>query len=322
MPGKLTLYPSEGVSRHFVLSEERSYRIGRDPSSDILLEDPRVSAAHAAIRRRESEWLLADSGSKNGTFVNAARVTETPVRDGDWLSLGGLLARFEIVSEEQVANLGGERERRIQTFSEARRILEANRDPGTLLARLLDSVLELTGAERGCLLLFTPEGGLSAEVVAGFAGVGPLPVDERFNGSFGAIERVLATGRAVVTSDAKADAYLGGRRSVMELGIEALACVPLEAEEQVIGLIYVDGRKRGGTFTDLDLETLEALADYAAVTAGSLRLDRQIRQLVGAAPSGPSMAGPTFLEDFERRIREITRSPAARPSAMRVVRAR
>ena len=312
MPAKLTLYPSEGVSRHFVLGEDRSYRIGRDPESDILLEDPRVSAAHAVIRRSESEWVLRDSGSKNGTFLNASRVTETSVRDGDWLSLGGLLARFEFVSEEQVANLGRERERRIQTFSEARRILEAKQEPGTLLIKLLDSVLELTGAERGCLLLFSPEGGISAEVVAGFAGVGPL--DERFNGSFGAIERALSTGRSVVTADARADAYLGGRRSVLELGIEALACVPLEAGEKVIGLIYVDGRKRGGTFTDLDLETLEALADYAAVTAGSLRLDRQIRQLVGALPSGASAAGPTFLEDFERRIREITRSPAARPS--------
>ena len=314
MPGKLTLFPSEGVSRHFVLGDAGSYRIGRDPSSDLRLEDPRVSAAHAVIRHCESEWMLADSGSKNGTFVNAARVTEAPVRDGDWLSLGGLLARFELVSEEQVANLGGERERRIQTFSEARRILDANRESGTLLARLLDSVLELTGAERGCLLLFTPEGGLSAEVVAGFAGAGPLSLGERFNGSFGAIERALATGRAVVTSDARADAYLGGRRSVMELGIEALACVPLKAEEKVVGLIYVDGRKRGGTFTDLDLETLEALADYAAVTAGSLHLDRQIRQLVGAAPFGPPVGGSSFLEDFERRILEITRSPAARPS--------
>jgi pSer/pThr/pTyr-binding forkhead associated (FHA) protein len=312
MRGKLTLYPSEGVSRHYVLDEDRSSRIGRDPSSDILLEDPRVSASHAMIRRSESEWLLADIGSKNGTFVNAARVTEMAVRDGDWLSLGGLLARFELVSEQQVANLGGERERRIQTFSEARRILEANREPGTLLIKLLDSVLELTGAERGCLLLFRPEGGLSAEVVAGFSGACLL--DKRFEGSFGAIERALATGRSVVTSDARADAYLGGRRSVLELGIEALACVPLKAEEKVIGLIYVDGRKRGGTFTDLDLETLEALADYAAVTAGSLRLDRQIRQLVGALPSGASAAGPTFLEDFERRIREITRSPAARLS--------
>jgi pSer/pThr/pTyr-binding forkhead associated (FHA) protein len=313
MPGKLTLYPSEGVSRHFVIGEDRSHRIGRDPSSDILLEDPRVSAVHAVIRRSGSEWLLADSGSKNGTFVNAARIIEASVRDGDWLSLGGLLARFELVSEEQVANLGRERERRVQTFSEARRILEANREPGTLLVKLLDSVLELTGAERGCLLLFTPEGGLSAEVVSGFAGAGPL--DDRFNGSFGAIERALSTGRSVVTADARADAYLGGRRSVLELGIEALACVPLKAEEKAVGLIYVDGRKRGGTFTDLDLETLEALADYAAVTAGSLHLDRQIRQLVGAVPSGSSAAGPTFLEDFERRIREITGCPAARLSS-------
>ncbi len=93
------------------------------------------------------------------------------------------------------------------------------------------------------------------------------------------------------------------------MGIETLACVPLRADGKVIGLIYVDGQKRGGVFTDLDLEILEALADHSAVVAGSLSLDRQIRQLIGAAPSEPAGAG--FLDDFERRMAEITAASAA-----------
>jgi GAF domain-containing protein len=105
------------------------------------------------------------------------------------------------------------------------------------------------------------------------------------------------------------DAYLGSRRSVIEMGIQTLACVPLRAEGSVIGLIYVDGQKRGGVFTDLDIEILEALAEHAAVVAGSLSLDRRIRQLIGAASSEPAVAG--FLDDFERRMAEITASSAA-----------
>ncbi len=281
--------------------------MGRDPANDVLLDDPRVSADHALLQHSDAGWLLRDRQSKNGTFANGVRVAEAPLRDEDWLSFGGLLARFEIVSEADVEKLQSERTRRLQTFSEARRILDSQREPQALLTKLIGSVLELTNAERGFLLLFGSEGGIRAEVVSGFSGASAF--DERFSGSFGAIERVLREGRSVVTSNATSDAYFGGRRSVIEMGIQTLACVPLRADEKVIGLIYVDGHKRGGVFTDLDLEILEALADHAAVVAGSLSLDRQIRKLIGAAASEP--AGGGFLDDFERRVAQITAASAA-----------
>jgi adenylate cyclase len=307
VPARLTLFPSEEASRHFVLREGADYSLGRDPTNDLFLNDPRVSANHAVLQHSGPEWLLRDRQSKNGTFVNAIRVTEAPLRDEDWLSFGGLLARFELISEAEVEKLQSERARRLQTFSEARRILDSNREPQVLLTKLIGSVLELTNAERGFLLLFGPEGEIRAEVVSGFSGASAL--DERFSGSFGAIERVLRQRCSVVTSNATGDAYLGGRRSVVEMGIETLACVPLRADGKVIGLIYVDGQKRGGVFTDLDLEILEALADHAAVVAGSLSLDRQIRRLIGATASEPAGAG--FLDDFERRVAEITSASAA-----------
>src|SRR5262245_61033838 len=250
MPGKLTLYPSEGVSRHFVFRQGAEYSLGRDPASDVVLDDPRISAGHAVLRCGRDEWMLHDSKSKNGTFVNAIRVTEAPLQDGDWVSFGGLLTRFEVVSEEEVERGKSERARRMQTFTEARRILDSEIDPRRLLARLVASVLELTGARRGILILFGPDGRLRAEVVSGFSAVSSP--DGAFAGSYGAIERALATGRAVVTSNAKADAYLGKRPSVVEMGIETLACVPLKSGDEVAGLIYVDGEKRGGVFTDLD----------------------------------------------------------------------
>lgn len=303
MPGKLTLYPSEGVSRHFVLREDGEHTVGRDPKCDVVLEDPRVSTRHALLRSARGDWRLLDLESKNGTFVNAIRVTEAALADADWVSLGGLLSRFELVSSEQVEALRSERGRRLQTFSEARRILGEKREPDALLRTLLASVLDLTGAERGLLLVFAPGGDVRAEVVAGFGADAPLV--KSFDGSFGAIEKVLQTGRPVVTSSAIADAYLGKRRSVLEMGIEALACVPLKSDGRPIGLLYVDGSKRGGAFTDLDLEILEALAEHATLVAGTLHLDRQIRELVGAPAGSLRASGPGFLEEFERRVGEI-----------------
>ena len=147
---------------------------------------------------------------------------------------------------------------------------------------------------------------MRAEVVAGFCDAAPF--SGSFDGSFGAIERVMRTGRPVITASAIDDAWLGKRRSVLEMGIEALACVPLRAEGRPIGLLYVDGSKRGGAFTDLDLEILEALAEHATLVAGTLSLDRQIRELIGAPASGSTRAsGSGFLEEFERRVGEIAR---------------
>lgn len=46
----------------------RTYRVGRDPESDIVVDEPKVSWQHAILRLEGDQWLLEDAGSKNGTF--------------------------------------------------------------------------------------------------------------------------------------------------------------------------------------------------------------------------------------------------------------
>jgi len=62
--------------------------IGRHPCCDIVLSDPTVSRRHAQLTHRDGAWVLRDLGSKNGTFVNSARVGRTAVRPGDIVGLG------------------------------------------------------------------------------------------------------------------------------------------------------------------------------------------------------------------------------------------
>jgi hypothetical protein len=306
VPAKLTLFPTRAASRHHVLEEGEECVVGRDPGSDMAVDDPRVSARHARLSWTGSAWQLVDLASKNGTFLDGARVGQAPLVEESWLSFGGLLARFERVSLADVELLRAERAERLATVADARHALGPSLDPRELLRRLIGSVLSLTGAERGFVLLFRSDGELYAEVASGFPGGEPF--DERFTGSFGAIERALKTVSSVVSSNATADAFLGKRRSVVEMGIETLACVPLRSGGLVIGLIYVDGRRKGGVFTDLDLEILEALAGHAALVVGGLRLERQIRELVGASAAGSASDGGRFLEDLERRAGQIARA--------------
>ncbi len=51
-----------------------SYRIGRNPESDIVLDDPRVSWDHAVLQADAGAWFAEDRGSRNGTFADAQKI--------------------------------------------------------------------------------------------------------------------------------------------------------------------------------------------------------------------------------------------------------
>ncbi len=64
------------------------YSLGRDPGSDIVVDDTRVSWRHAVLKLDRDAWILEDGGSTNGTYVGSRRVgrveidTECTVRLG------------------------------------------------------------------------------------------------------------------------------------------------------------------------------------------------------------------------------------------------
>jgi len=69
--------------------------IGRDPDAEVCVEGVGVSRRHACIELGDTEAVLRDLGSKNGTFLDGVRVT-SPVllHDGVEVRLGGILVVF------------------------------------------------------------------------------------------------------------------------------------------------------------------------------------------------------------------------------------
>ena len=61
---------------------------GREPDSDLFLDDVTVSRRHAELRRMASGWLLRDVGSLNGTYVNRERIEEVALSPGDEVQIG------------------------------------------------------------------------------------------------------------------------------------------------------------------------------------------------------------------------------------------
>jgi hypothetical protein len=80
------------VGERFYLDRGR-LSIGRDPVSDIFLNDITVSREHAVLTKSGSEVSIEDVGSLNGVYVNGASVTRVRLRNGDQVQIG----RFQMV---------------------------------------------------------------------------------------------------------------------------------------------------------------------------------------------------------------------------------
>ncbi len=66
-----------------------SYRVGRDPRSDIVIDDIRVSWNHAVLRTERGAWFAEDCGSTNGTFVASRNIDVFEITDDCVLHFGG-----------------------------------------------------------------------------------------------------------------------------------------------------------------------------------------------------------------------------------------
>jgi len=80
------LLETEGDSQ--LISPSRTYHVGRDPVSDIVLDDPRVSWHHAVLHVGNGHWMLDDTGSTNGTFANGRPVRHLDVGPGSVVRFG------------------------------------------------------------------------------------------------------------------------------------------------------------------------------------------------------------------------------------------
>ncbi|HEV8021963.1 MAG TPA: FHA domain-containing protein [Candidatus Lustribacter sp.] len=88
IPAGIELVVNDGAT----ISTRRLARrilVGRAPSADVRIDDPRVSRLHARIEMRDDGVYVEDLGSRNGTFVDGAPVVSgRRLANGDEITLG------------------------------------------------------------------------------------------------------------------------------------------------------------------------------------------------------------------------------------------
>lgn len=77
----------ESKGARFLITHEGA-TIGRSSSSGVFLDDVTVSRAHAVVEKKGTTFVLRDSGSLNGTYVNNESVSEISLKTGDQIQIG------------------------------------------------------------------------------------------------------------------------------------------------------------------------------------------------------------------------------------------
>lgn len=282
----------EAGERRGVTFPGPSMTIGRAPDNDVVARDARASRHHSRIERRGETVRVVDLGSANGTRLNGQLVEEATVRIGDRLAIGELVLTLEGLTPpvedafDTLTEAGrGERED-LRAFVDLASRMVGETDLQALLLSVVDSAIELVGAERGFLLLARSggtgpprphdPGELEVRVARSFDRSEVLV--PRGHLSAGVVRRVLEHGSALLSLDAGEDARLEGMASVEELRLRSVLCVPVPGREGVQGVLYLDNRLQRGAFEQRELELVELLAVQAAVALRNARLVEELRE--------------------------------------------
>jgi PAS domain S-box-containing protein len=157
------------------------------------------------------------------------------------------------------------------TLYEVGRLVNSTLDLDRVLELVMDTVIRVTGAERGFLnLLDERTGELAFRVARNFDRA--TIESSGFQVSRNLLKQVASTGEPVLTADAAGDTQLGQFASVAIYGLRSVLCAPLQARGRTLGVVYVDNRFQKGVFTQEDLDLLVTFANQAALAIDNARL--------------------------------------------------
>jgi serine/threonine protein kinase len=97
MPEQIVIRSSDGSTREVPLDGlQQPVVLGRDGDLAVVaIADPQISRVHCRLALIDGAWVVEDLSSRNGTWVNGARITRTVLRPGDRLKLGDTQVRLE-----------------------------------------------------------------------------------------------------------------------------------------------------------------------------------------------------------------------------------
>ncbi|MBU8932517.1 MAG: GAF domain-containing protein [candidate division Zixibacteria bacterium] len=131
-----------------------------------------------------------------------------------------------------------------------------------VLQIVMTKAIELMRAERGLIMLLDEDDEL--QIRSAYNLCQDEMMDEDFRISTSITSEVASSGNSVYTSDALSDERFAKQRSVVELHLRSIMCVPLKVKEKVIGVIYLDNSSETRMFLKSDLFLFELYAQMVS----------------------------------------------------------
>jgi len=164
-----------------------------------------------------------------------------------------------------------------------------------VLQVVLDEMLQVVGADRGCILLknsTTGEMEASAVVTLDENTTHKIPVSRTI------VDFVQKEQRGVRTSDAQEDQRFSSGQSILREGIREVICVPMQGKYEPVGVIYVDTTQRNEPldgsyqhhFTESQLHLLMAVGRHVALTVENQRYQIALIKAERMAAMGETVA--------------------------------
>ena len=193
--------------------------------------------------------------------------------------LPSLLATARCVLDEFESDLAAqEREQKqLQALQEVGALVNSSLELADVLNMVMDTIISLTAAERGFLMLIDEETGELSVQVARNINRETILDRATMEYSRSVVESVFETGVPVVTTNAQVDPRFSFQHSIINYSLRSILCVPIKIKSVILGVIYADNRIAEGIFTKHDRDLLAAFANQAAVAIENARLFRQIR---------------------------------------------
>lgn len=274
------------------------FRIGRQAGNELTLRDTRISRQQAQIVAGSDGLVLEDSGSRHGTFVNGVKIMRHELKHNDAIDFG-ISDSYKLTylgEGATIAELVGRVESKAPTQAGARELhhlgvlLDVARALGTglsmedILTVVVDSAIQLTGTERGVMLLLDSAGVLQT-IVARDKQRSTLRHEE-LQVSKSVVKRVLTSRRELIVSDTGEDLPSNPQESMARLALRTVIAIPItklpvieavdvtigSSQGELLGVLYLDSRSPTSAFSDLDREVLRTLAREAATVVENARL--------------------------------------------------
>ncbi len=296
MSGRLTITsPNEDDSRTLDL-EDQPVSLGRASANSLSYPDEsKLSRNHAVFEPEGDGWILRDLDSRNGTFVNGERVEgQRALAAGDEITASGLtiaydevdptgsvifdtqaltplseatqFMRLDAILQTTILLVKDKPETSTRWTGPALALLRAGRELATPrpLNELFEVILKLAtdavSAERGVLLTLE-QGDLRVKARQG----------DDFRISKSVRDQVMDDRMSLIIKDIMVDPNWQAHESIVSQGIRSLMAVPLQTDDEAIGMLYLDSGT-SGEFTSEDLELLTVMANIAAIRIEHERL--------------------------------------------------